>query len=167
MATASEVMAERSGRFSDAHHPAFLHPLRTSTLLLEFGERSPDAHRGILLLDTEGGSRGDGLPDPPAPLDELASRDPEELLEGLLLAERWVRSAWLAERLDHIRHLHLWAGAARTAAALDVAEAREAPLAAREGGRCARAWADWMDKARRFRLAERAEARPVRDSRPG
>jgi len=159
---ATGVMRERSDRFEDEHHPAFLHPLRTVTLLLEVGEASAAAHRTALLLDTESApdaAVGEELP--PEAL-HLRTRAPDELVELLLLAEPWLRTAWLAERLDQIRHLHLWAGEDRTREALTTAETREVPLAQREGGRLSRAWTDWMGKAARYRIVARAELRPIR-----
>ncbi len=143
---AGEVMTLRREEFDDEHHPAFLHPLRTILLLLEIGETDPRAHAAALAPDS-------------AELLELVRYD-DERLERLLLAEAWLRRSWLAGRLDRIRHLHLWAGPDATREALERADAEEAPLAYREGGRLARAWADWMEKARRHRLVERAETRP-------
>lgn len=166
---ATNVMADRATRFIDDHHPAFLHPLRTVLLLLEIGETDPRAHAAALELDSERESRADGAgPDrDDTPASTLLWASDDERLELLLLTEPWVRRTWLAERLDHVRHLHLWAGDGRTRAALARAAVEEAPLALREGGRLHRAWADWMDKADRHRLAERAEVRVIGPSRPG
>lgn len=172
---AGEVMADRAVRIPDEHHPAFLHPLRTVLLLLEASETDPRAHETALVVDSErpgtaedpqgrepSEDREDGSASGPAPEAlEVFGAPHAERLERLVVAAPWVRRTWLAERLDHLRHLHLWAGPERTRTALDRAEEEEAPLAAREGGRLHRAWADWMDKARRFGLAERAETRPI------
>jgi hypothetical protein len=166
---ATEVMDVRASRFADDHHPAFLHPLRTVLLLLEIGETDPRAHACALVADSESDERADGADVDPAPGDafDVFRTDDEERLERLLLADPWVRRTWLAERLDHVRHLHLWAGTDRTRAALERAEIQEAPLALREGGRLQRAWDDWLDKARRHRLVERAETRSIGPGAPG
>ncbi len=158
---ATEVMRERSLRFSDEHHPAFLHPLRTTTLLLETGLTEVVAHRGALLFDTESAPQSPLPASTPDALAELLRVPQERLLEELLVVDTWLRTIWLAERLDQIRHLHLWRGEDRTAAALAMAEARELPLAQRQGGRLARAWADWMDKARRYRIVEKSQVRRI------
>jgi hypothetical protein len=160
---ATEVMAIRASRFGDDHHPVFLHPLRTVLLLLEIGETDSRAHTSALLIDSESGGPASRLVLDPFPeaASEVFEAGEDERLERLLLADAWVRRTWLVERLDHVRHLHLWAGPARTRDAIERAELEEAPLATREGGRLQRAWADWMDKARRHRLVERAESRPI------
>ena len=164
---AETVMARRTATFADEHHPAFLHPLRTALLLLEADEVDPRAHAAGLGLDTEGDAREEamehGSESDEADVAELLVAGPDERLELLVVAEPWVRHTWLAERLDQIRHLHLWAGPDRTRTALERAEREELPLAGRVGGRLERAWTDWLDKARRYRLVERAETRPVRD----
>lgn len=163
---AAEVMRERSARFADEHHPAFLHPLRTVTLLAEAGELSLVAHAAALSVDTESAGGAPVTSDAPTEVADLVGTAPAEMLEELLMAEPWVRRVWLAERLDQIRHLHLWAGEARTAAALALAGERELPLAHREGGRLARAWTDWMDKAERYRLVSRAKLCRIRGEPP-
>jgi len=157
---AERAMQSRSTRFADEHHPAFLHPLRTAVLLLEADETDPQAHTVALELDTEGGG---GAPDRAEVRALLAARA-DERLEVLVLAEPWLLHTWLAERLDQIRHLHLWAGPDRTRTALERAEREELPLARRVGGRLERAWVDWLDKAHRYRLVERSETRPVDDA---
>jgi len=164
---AVEVMEERGRRFADDHHPAFLHPLRTVTLLAEAAEPGAPAQRLALLLDTESAPPGPSSPDVAEAVDELFEGPDDELLERLLVTEPWIRTTWLAERLDHLRHLHLWAGEARTSEALAVAQERELPLARRDGGRLARAWLDWMEKARRYRLVARAEVRSIEVQKPG
>lgn len=166
---ATRVMEDRTSLFADEHHPAFLHPLRTAVLLLDADEIDPRAHATVLLLDSEGPDPTSLALDPGSPdlavVVDLIMAESDERLERLVLADPWLRNAWLAERLDHIRHLHLWAGADRTRAALERAEREEQPLARRVGGRLERAWSDWLDKARRYRLVQRAETRPV--SAPG
>lgn len=175
--TATAIMSSRASDFGDEHHPAFLHPLRTAILLMEADETDPRAHAVALVLDTEGRQPdaddireailrtgrawGLDLDGEEVEVGALTTADPGERLELLVLAHSWLRNAWLAERLDQIRHLHLWAGPDRTRAALERAEREEHPLAGRVGGRLHRAWSDWLDKARRYRLAERAEKRAV------
>lgn len=153
---AEQVMEARTSLFADDHHPAFLHPLRTAQLLLEADETDPRAHTAALVLDTEGPGPNSDRDD----VTDLVTAGPDERLERLVLADPWLRNAWLAERLDQIRHLHLWAGPERTRAALERAEREEQPLAGRVGGRLERAWSDWLDKTRRYRIVERAETRP-------
>lgn len=166
---AMRVMAHRSGRFADDHHPAFLHPLRSVLLLLEVGDVGVEAHEALLALDTEAaGGRAD--PDARVESEDLRAvleASADERLEALLTAPGPVRRMWLVERLDQLRHLHLWGGSARTRAALERARSEEGPLATREGGRLATAWADWIDKAGRFRLVERAKEWPSDREPPG
>lgn len=147
------VMAPRRKRFEgDDHHPAFLHPGRTLIVALtDGGVRDPDALAAALALDT-------ALPDlevDDATLARLGSEravemraavprpGDEALVERLVTAETVVRSVALAERLDQLRHIRLWAS---PDVARDMAEEVRrgyAPVARREGGVFARRYA-WL-----------------------
>ncbi|MDT8368797.1 MAG: hypothetical protein RQ745_06290, partial [Longimicrobiales bacterium] len=146
-------------------------PLRAVLILLEAGIPDPRAATLVLRYDSEwDGPNPDetgGADDasPGAHLDALA--DPEGRLEHLVSSPAWVVSGWLAERLDHLRHIHLWAGPERTREALERARLEEAPLATRLGGRLDRALADWLEKAVRYRLVERATVRAPGESGDG
>jgi hypothetical protein len=159
---ARRVMAARSDRFADEHHPALLHPLRAVLLLLETD--APDARscEAALVLDRDSAeARPDaGAPpeiEAPPEVEDLLRAEEDERLEALLAGPEWLLRAWLAVRLDHLRHLHMWAGVERTEREVSAASELDGPLAARVGGRLDRAWADWLGKAARYRLAARAD----------
>jgi hypothetical protein len=164
---ARRVMAARNPRYADEHHPALLHPLRALLLVLETASPDPRACAVALACDTvEGEIAGDPEEEVAAALAPLVTSDGETDVEALVTAPAWVLHGWLAARLDHARHLHMWAGPERTAAEFASASEVEAPLARRAGGRLERAWADWLGKAGRYRLASRADSWAPADVRP-
>ena len=118
VARAIEVaMVPRLAALDDDHHPDYLHPGRTTVILLDdVGLADPVALAAASLLDTR---RGD-LEVPDHEIDDLVSHDvtafrravprsgSETLLEDLLGSEQDVVLVALAERLDQVRHAHLW-----------------------------------------------------------
>lgn len=164
---ARRVMARRNPRYADEHHPALLHPLRALLLVLETASPDPRACAVALACDTvEGEIAGDPEEEVAAALAPILASDRDNVVETLVTASAWVLQGWLAARLDHARHLHMWAGPERTAAEIASASQIEAPLARRVGGRLERAWADWLGKAGRYRLASRADSWAPADIRP-
>jgi (p)ppGpp synthase/HD superfamily hydrolase len=121
------ALGRRAQRFPDPHHGDFLHPVRNALILLsDAGTADPHALTAAVLLDTEdiacsiapdaaralaGAEVADILAEVPAP-----AAAGERLLELLVTARPLSQLVALAERLDHVRHLHLrpteqWPGA--------------------------------------------------------
>ena len=116
----------------DDHDPDYLHPGRTVVVLLDdVGLADPLALAAACVLDTR---RGD-LEPPDREVTERVSADvtafrsavprpgSDTLLEDLLASEPDVILVALAERLDQVRHAHMWG---------DLAEARAAHQEASE-----------------------------------
>jgi hypothetical protein len=106
----------RVSSLDDDHHPAYLHPGRSVLILLrDVGRVAGLALATAAVLESE--DEGLRLPDARvrATLGEdvaAAARDvphpgDEALVERLLMLPNDVALAVLAERLDHLRHLHL------------------------------------------------------------
>ena len=140
--------APRLAVIDDDHHPDYLHPGRTAVVLLDdVGLSDPVALAAACLLDTR---RGD-LEPPDREVTEHVSAavtafrkaaprsGSGTLLEDLLASEREVVLVALAERLDQVRHAHMWGDLAEARAAhqeasevyLKMAERTHARLAAR------------------------------------
>jgi len=146
------AMDLRRSILSDDHDPAYLHPGRTVLILLQdTPERDPEHLAAAALVESENpvlrvatsivqtmvgqqvAKIMTGVPCPPG----------EELLEGLLEAPpAWARIA-LAERLDHLRHLHLVEDPAQRVRLHREAEEVYAPLARRLDPVLARRYAWW------------------------
>lgn len=124
--------APRLGVIDDDHHPDYLHPGRTAVVLFDdVGLADPLALAAACVLDTR---RGDLEPpdrevtaNVSAAVTDFRSAVPRPgsvtLLEDLLASEPDVILVALAERLDQVRHAHMWG---------DLAEAREAHQEASE-----------------------------------
>ena len=69
----------------------------------------------------------------------------EDLAERLLLADPEVQLIALAERLDHMRHAHLWPEASARRAAHELTETVYASIAERVHPTLARRYAWWCD----------------------
>ena len=147
------AMAPRLAAIEDDHDPDYLHPARTVLVLLDdVGLADPVALAAASLLDT----RRDDLEVPDRVVTERVSSavtafrnsvprsGSGALLEDLLASEPDVALVALAERLDHIRHAHLWGDLSEARAAhqeatevyLKMAERTHALLAARYARWC-------------------------------
>jgi (p)ppGpp synthase/HD superfamily hydrolase len=146
------AMEVRRVALADDHDPAYLHPGRTVLILLQdTPERDPGHLAAAALVESEepalrvavreihdivGQEVADlaaGVPIPPG----------EDLLERLLEVPSEVARIALAERLDHLRHLHLEADPARRIRMHREAEEIYAPLAGRVDPVLARRYAWW------------------------
>lgn len=147
------AMAPRLAILEDDHHPDYLHPGRTVVILLDdVGFTDPVALAAACLLDTR---RAD-LEVPDRQVTEQVTSDvtafrktvPRSgsvtLLEDLLASEPEVVMVALAERLDQVRHAHLWGDLTEAPAVhqeasevyLKMAERTHARLAARYTAWC-------------------------------
>jgi hypothetical protein len=108
----SVAMLPRDQHLGAEHHPDYLHPGRTAVILMEdLGFADPLLIAAGTLLeslypelsaagtDAEAQALVETIPTP--------TRDGELLLELLLAADPSIRRIALAERLDHVRRLHL------------------------------------------------------------
>ncbi len=114
----SIAMAPRRESLTDHHDPAFLHPGR-SVLVLLHDVRPLEVESLVLgalhesqepTLRADPGAVGRALG--PEVVDRLAGfplPGAERIVERLVLLDRTSAVAVLAERLDHLRHLHLGA----------------------------------------------------------
>jgi len=146
------AMGPRSALLADDHAPDFLHPGRTALiLLLDLEEWDADLLAAALFVESErpelavGAERvrdalGDGVADWVAAVPSPAA---EDLVERLILADEPVQRIVLAERLDHLRHAHLWTDLERRRAAHEGAVAVYAPLADRVHPTLARRYRWW------------------------
>lgn len=111
------AMRPRRRALDDEHHPAYLHPGRSVVILMDdVGETDPTALAAGALLESEDAPLR--VPAEEARLltgDEVAdflaavpASGAEDLAEALVSAGATVRRVALAERLDHLRHAHLW-----------------------------------------------------------
>ncbi len=145
--------APRLDAIDDDHHPDYLHPGRTVVVLLDdVGLADPLALAAACVLDTR---RGDLEPpdrevteNVSAAVTDFRSAVPrpgsDTLLEDLLASEPDVVLVALAERLDHVRHAHMWGDLVEARAAhqeasevyLKMAERTHALLAARYASWC-------------------------------
>ena len=158
------AMSPRLAAIDDDHDPDYLHPGRTAVVLLDdVGMADSVALAAACLLDT----RRDRL--------ELSDREVTEhvspavtafrsavprsgsvtLLEDLLASEPNVALVALAERLDQVRHAHLWGDLSEARAAhqevaevyLKMAERAHARLAARYSSWCRAFGEGYLKKA--------------------
>ena len=157
----SLAMAPRLENLDDDHDPHFLHPGRTALILLmDVGEARTDVLTAALLVESE-------RPELKVPLarvrealgEAVAERvaavplpDDEELAERLVTADEEVRLIALAERLDHLRHAHLWSDLERRRSAHRSALEVYAPVAERTHPALARRYAWWCDMFARRHL---------------
>jgi len=146
------AMAPRVRVIEDDHDPDFLHPGRSAlVLLLDLGDLRPAVLAAAMSLDSERPE----LALPVALVREVLGNEVEELVAGvplpgdealaekLVTADDLVRRVALAERLDHLRHAHLWPDPERRRRAHARAVAVYAPVAARTHPALARRYAWW------------------------
>lgn len=166
----------------DDHDPHYLHPGRSAlVLLLDTGELNPvlpaaaalaESVRAELKVPDEEARAGcpssmEGILDHvlrlrselPIPGSGTSSPlpSPPSLLEDLVAAGEAVRRVALAERLDHVRHVHVWpasagGGTVLQRAWLDEVETVWLPVAIRTHARLATRFERWAAATRR-RLA--------------
>ena len=146
------AMSSRLAVIDDDHDPDYLHPGRTAVVLLDdVGLADPVALAAACLLDT----RRDHL--------ELSDREVTEdvspavtafrsavprsgsvtLLEDLLASERDHILVALAERLDQMRHAHLWGDLSEAQAAHQEASEVYLKMAERTHARLAARYTSW------------------------
>lgn len=167
------AMAVRISRLGDEHHPAFLHPGRTVLILLtDTGERDVtilaaaslvESLRGewrvpvgtirrdvgeavARLRDSVPGAGGGGAEE------EGSSGGGCNVLEALLSAPLDLGRVALAERLDHLRHLHLEADPGLRARLHADATTNYLPVAGRIDAVLGRRYAWWCDRFGRRHL---------------
>ena len=144
--------APRLAAIDDDHHPDYLHPGRTAVVLLDdVGLSDPVALAAACLLDTR---RGDL--EPPdrevtkhvsAAVTAFRSVVPRPgsvtLLEDLLASEPDVVLVALAERLDQVRHAHMWGALTEARAAHQEASEVYLKMAERTHARLAARYTNW------------------------
>lgn len=127
----------------------YLHPGRSGLiLLLDLDETDPATLGAAIAFDSgrpEWIARGAAAADPllAEVLETMPPSGDEALAERLVVAEDAVRRAVLAERLDHLRHAHLWPDRGARAAAHAEAVAVYEPVAQRTHPVLARRYAWW------------------------
>ncbi len=108
------AMQVRNAVLDDDHDPAYLHPGRSALILLQdVEETDPTVLAAAMVVDSQrpAWAPGDAQVDDPAVCalrDQVPPSGSEELAERLVTADTMVRRVALAERLDHLRHAHLW-----------------------------------------------------------
>lgn len=130
-------------------HYHYLHPGRSALILLiDLTEIDPVTLGAAIAFDSERAewvARAAAAADPPVAelLDALPRAGDEGLAEELVIADDAVRRAVLAERLDYLRHAHLWPDmAARARAHAETVSIYE-PIAQRTHPTLARRYAWW------------------------
>ena len=146
------AMKPRVRELEDDHDPRYLHPGRVAAILLDDLECDDPALVALgMVLDSE--DRELEAPDPLLP-EELAARRatlprPErgdELLEALVTLEPAMLDVVLAERLDHLRHIHLLDDLERARSLYAQAAASYAAAAARAHPVLSRRYDWWTRK---------------------
>ncbi|HEX6133454.1 MAG TPA: hypothetical protein VFZ24_05810 [Longimicrobiales bacterium] len=111
-AALAEALALRDAAINDDRDTRLLHPARTIRILIADGAcRSADALAAAACLDTIDPALA---PEPPPLLRPIVNAVPradpgadDQLLEQIVTADHDTALLALAERLDHVRHLHL------------------------------------------------------------
>ena len=154
---------DRRGRvFADPHHPDLLHPARSALILMDdMSVRDRACLAAAILHDSERADLDSNVRDVERLAGLEAARltaqfpppglDLHDLMEQLVVCEPDALAATLAERLDHVRHLHFgphdrWRTAHRRAVEVLL------PVARRCHPRLAQRYQAWCDAfARRLR----------------
>jgi hypothetical protein len=151
------AMEPRHRLLDDDHDPRYLHPGRTALVCLTDGEmRDPVALAASLLVDTVSPELAP-VPDALSRIHashelheafSLRDRIPrpfgEGLAEALITTEPEVRVLALAEWLDQLRHLRLWAAGPAVSSAQRVTEEVYLPVAERTHTTLARRFRWWV-----------------------
>ena len=157
------AMSPRLAAIDDDHDPDYLHPGRTAVVLLDdVGLADPVALAAACLLDTR---RVDLEPSDREVTEHVSpavtafrSAVPRSgsvtLLEDLLASEPEVALVALAERLDQIRHAHLWGVMSEARAAHEEASEVYLKMAERTHARMAARYASWCRAFRERYLAK-------------
>lgn len=143
------AMTARDAQTDDQHHPEYLHPGRSALILLQdLGETDPLTLAASLVVDSMSPAwtpTDDKVDD--ERLNEIRRSIPMsgavDLAERLVVGDDRVRRVALAERLDHLRHAHLWADMEARRRAHDEAVAVYAPVADRTHPDLSRRYAWW------------------------
>lgn len=155
------AMAPRFARLDDDHDPRFLHPGRTALILMDDGGLvDPRALATAILVETECPELAADTPGDRDDSDALeaavrAARaippmaDEDTLAEALLTAPEPAPLIALAEYLDQLRHLRLWADPARIRARGETAARVLVPVATRVNAVLARRLAWWVRRVAR------------------
>jgi hypothetical protein len=138
-----------------AHHHDLLHPGRTALiLLLDTEERAAPLLAAAALVESERPElrverrevvRSIAREEVVALLDGVPAPSSEDLAEALLLAPRDVQLVTVAERLDQLRHAHLWDDRERARAAHREAVQVYAAIAERVHPKLSRRY-DWWSR---------------------
>ncbi len=160
------AMSPRLAAIDDDHDPDYLHPGRTAVVLLDdVGLADPVALAAACLLDT----RRVDLEPPDREVTEHVSpavtvfrsavprSGSATLLEDLLASEPEVALVALAERLDQIRHAHLWGVMSEARAAHEEAYEVYLKMAERTHARMAARYASWCRAFRERYLGKARE----------
>jgi (p)ppGpp synthase/HD superfamily hydrolase len=159
---AHELAMRPRTRALEAHAHELLHPGRTALiLLLDTEERSAQVLATGMLLDSENVSLSVTTDEARAALGEEVSRrlasvprpGSEDLVERLVTASEELQRIALAERLDQLRHAHLWDDPERRRRAHEEALSVYSPLAERGHEKLARRYAWWCSMFARKYLA--------------
>lgn len=162
----------RELRLDDDHDPHYLHPGRSALiLLLDTGELNPvvlaaaalvESRRPDLRVDDVAVRRGAG--EGPVALElgralslraEVPPIESPDLIERLVTGSEAVRRVALAERLDHVRHAHMWHEGTRVPELLEEVWGVWIPVAERSHARLALRFRHWAQATER-RLNRRA-----------
>ncbi len=146
------AMTPRLAVIEDDHHPDYLHAGRCAIVLLDdVALFEPVALAAACLLDTRRPALEVSDEDVVAAVsgEVVAFRSlvpragSERLLEDLLTQERAVVLVALAERLDHLRHAHLWGETGEARKAHEEASRVYLPIAERAHAVLARRYRHW------------------------
>jgi (p)ppGpp synthase/HD superfamily hydrolase len=146
------AMAPRLAVIDDDHDHDYLHPGRTVVILLDdVGLFDPVALAAACLLDTrrlELEAPDDEIsahvsPDVTAFRNAVPRSGSDTLLEDLLASEPDVVLVALAERLDQVRHAHLWGNVPEARAAHKEASEVYRRMAARTHAQLAARYSSW------------------------
>ena len=161
-------MAPRLAVIDDDHDPDYLHPGRTIVVLLDdVGLADPVALAAACLLDT----RREDLEAPDGEVTKRVSpavtafrnavprSSSSTLLEDLLASGSDIVLVALAERLDQVRHAHLWGNLAEARAAHEEVSEVYLKMAQRTHAQLARRYLSWCRTFREKYLVDAPDAR--------